>query len=299
MKLQLRNYIPETFFQTGKRQTTIRIPYAAFAMVDLHTPCKIIASCGDLFSNDDPVSNFVTKSEWQFVLENGTHSSAVAFFCGGRICFSFGGLAAIGFLPVVVWKESPEAVLAAWNRAVGTEILRSPGLQPVVPKTNPPARLCAAIAECFRQSKALFHPTGETDLRSICVGAAVFTGCRAEIFNLPRSPMNVLPTELLRWTAFLLCLFLTLRGSAPQGPSCRLIGESEEFSLEMLHTPAADASRTPEQLPFLSHPSFASGFLLESDANSYRMEVSLLRPESGSGLHAVTRPYTFSLTLLY
>lgn len=299
MKLQIRNYVPEALFETGKQQTSVRIPYTAFAMVDLYGSHKILASGGDLFSVGDPILDYLTPTEWQFVLENRGTPSAVAFLCGERICFGFGGLGTVGFLPIAVWEEVPEAILSAWKRAVGSEILRSPGLRSVEPKPEPPASLCAAIAECYQQSKYLFHPAAGADLRNICVGAAVFTGCRAETVNLPRSPMNVLPSELLRWTAFLLCLFLTLRGSAPQGPSCRLLGESEEISLEMRHTTAADAPISSNRLLFLSHPAFETGFSLESAKKSYRLEVSLLRPTRKLSLRSHTRPYTFSLTLLY
>ena len=268
-------------------------------MVDLYEPHRILASCGTVFSVGDPIPDLLSLSEWQFVLKSRNPASPVAFLCGNRICFGFGGLGTAGFLPVVVWEESPEAVLSAWDRAVGTEILRSPGLQTIGRKAEPPAALCAAIAECYQQSRYLFHPGPGADLRSICVGAAVFTGCRVEVADLPRTPMEVLPSELLRWTAFLLCLFLTLRGSAPTGPSCRLLGVTEEISLEMRHTPAADAPRSSEPLLFLSHPAFKTGFSLESRESSYRMEVSLLRPARRLLLRSHTRPYTFSLTLLY
>ena len=299
MELQIRNYIPETFFQTGKQQTSVRISYTAFAMVDLYGSHQILACGGDLFAVGNSILQYLAPSEWQFVLENRENPSAVAFLCGERICFGFGGLGTVGFLPIAVWEESPEAVLSAWKRSVGSEILCSPGLQAVKPKPKPSAKLCAAMAECYQQSQYLFHPTDKADLRKICVEAAVFTGCRAETINLPHNPMNVLPSELLRWTAFLLCLFLTLRGSAPQGPSCRLLGESEEIALEMNHTPASDAPNTPEPPRFLSHPTFATGFSLEPAEKSYRMEVSLLRPAQDHLLRSYTRPYTFSLTLLY
>lgn len=299
MEFQIRNYVPETLFQDGKQQRTVRIPYAAFAMVSLYEPNRVLASGGDFFSVGNPISDILMPSEWQFVLANRGNAHVLAFLCGEHICFAFGGLGTVGFLPVLVWKESPGAVLSAWDRAVGEELLRSPGLQTVRKKPEPSVKLCAAIAECYQRSTHLFRPGTKADLRSICVGAAIFTGCRVETMDLPRVPMNVLPSELLRWTAFLLCLFLNLRGSAPVGPSCRLLGESEEISLEMCHTPAADASRPSGQLLFLSHPAFETGFSLESIANSYRMEVSLLRPAHRLLLRSRTRPYTFSLTLLY
>ncbi len=299
MKLQIRNYVPEELFQAGKQQNTVRIPCAAFAMVDLYDPNRILACCGQFFTVGTPIPEGMNPAEWQFVLDHKGSSSFIAFLCGERLCLSCTGLSAVGFLPVAVWNESPGEILSAWDYAVGRELLCSPAVQSITRKARPSANLCGAIAEYYRQSKGLFLAQGDATLRNVCVRAAVFTGCRAETVNLPRFPMDVLPTELLRWTAFLLCLFLTLRGSAPSGPSCRLLGDSAELSLEMLHTPAADAPRLCEVLPFLSHPAFQTGFHLEPAAGSYRLEVSLLRPARKPMLRSHTRPYTFSLTLLY
>lgn len=167
--------------------------------------------------------------------------------------------------------------------------------------------LCGWLEELLFYTDRILGPTplcAMTRARII----ADFLGCRADRFALPATPLPISQTDDLRLTAFLLCVFLSLRARNGRLTASLAPPEDEHLPLscrvcltEQNATASKVACISEDALPFLSLDAFRDIHLSQSE-NGLTLEATFpvlsRREDHTPVLHAhLDRTLTLSMEL--
>lgn len=195
----------------------------------------------------------------------------------------FGDLMPGGLIPAVLLNRKYDAVVYALRLLGKSELAAIPPA-----KNTHPGRAdetCQLLFRLFLACDRLFQPPEEMDFRRHCAQLAAFAGCRTDVLSLSRSPLPCDPSERKRWTLFLLCLFLSLRGAGPDGPRFEMREKNETVLAGIDFDKAPDRPRENKRFLFLRHPMFRD-MKLERTGTGWRIEGSFHTGVS-SLLHSV------------
>jgi len=264
-------FVPESAFLDTKQADACRVCFEDCVVVDTNHCNVPVAYRGE---HPIPFTDYFSqislpRSEYALLLSAlRTHRRAVLNSPNGAL-FVFGEfLEETGLLPIVRPRISPEdtsLVLRALSLLGEDGFFVSPSI----------SRACAATSDV---SDDVLHKIREQlfYINAFCnpspfsqgiftgsVRIANFAGCRLECSNLPVGEILIPPTEQIRLTAFLLCVFLSLRqlfnrvhaSLANSTTPClcyRVLAETESVHTSVSYTDEA----LHEKLPFLSLPCF-------------------------------------------
>ncbi len=260
-------YVPESFFLEGKDRPGCRVLHDDCAVVEASEGLRILASRG--FGADAGaslasllhltaaqcarLSQFSESKEHCCLMDVG--DASVFFFSAWYAPCRL-------LLAVRVHAEAREVrrVLAAAEERAGVPLFDTE-------KDHATPTLLLQLAEIFYYTDHILTPT--QSLWTHCRTVANFVGCRVEDLHLPLRTEALSADDFHRLTAFLCCLFLTLRARTGHIHAAQMptdAGEDEGcFTLRVeqrVHRSAADVcpfegiSLTEKSFAFLELPAF-------------------------------------------
>lgn len=197
---------------------------------------------------------------------------------------------ATGLLPVILPEGDPAMIAQCLGYLGRQDTVMSRAVGQLSGRVSGRPEDCyAMLREQLDACDRIFRPEKEPDFRLHCARTARFAGCRVDATALPAEPLPIAPADWLRWTALLLCTFLTLRGESAAGPALQL-GQSDvrAFRLRLSHTSerkTAGSGRHP--FGFLELPCF-SGMTLRHTGATWLLECELPRAAGASLLRSGT-----------
>lgn len=303
MNEQIRSYVPETFLLDEKEEMACRECREELAVADPARDFCLLASRGSLWHTGALLSDAVKISRKELAALKSSFGSwkRYALPAADGVLFCFGELSDTGLLPLMLVRENPSAIKRALRLLERTDVVLSPALAALPEAASVTEDLCCTLAEQLFCSDRIFRAEPDADFRLHCAWVAVFAGCRVSVIELPVENGPLLSSEFHRWTAFLCCLFLNLRGDSAKGPLFRLQNLTDEaLCMEMDHHPErekADFVGTP--YGFLRASCF-EGFTLGTTDDGIRLEVTLLkRSKKKRSLRAASVPEWLHVALLF
>ncbi len=286
---EIDSYVPASRYLDGKDALPGRECHEDFALSAPARGYRLYAARGPRLHAGQRLE--LPEEERRF-LESGLTLHRWIAVCaqGGVAIFCTELFEATGLLPVILPEGDPAMIAqclgylgrqdTVMSRAVGQLSGRASGR---------PEDCYAMLREQLDACDRIFRPGKEPDFRLHCALTARFAGCRADATALPAEPLPIAPADWLRWTALLLCTFLTLRGESAAGPALQL-GQSDvrAFRLQLLHTSerkTAGSGRHP--FGFLELPCF-SGMTLRHTGATWLLECELPRAAGASLLRSGT-----------
>lgn len=286
---EIDSYVPASWHLDGKDALPGRECHEDFALSYPAREYRLYAARGPRLHAGQRLE--LPEEERRF-LESGltVHHRIAVCAQGGVAVICTELFEATGLLPVILPEGDPAMIAqclgylgrqdAVMSRAVGQLSGRASGR---------PEDCYAMLREQLDACDRIFRPEKEPDFRLHCALTARFAGCRVDATALPAEPLPIAPADWLRWTALLLCTFLTLRGESAAGPALQL-GQSDvrAFRLRLSHTSerkTAGSGRHP--FGFLELPCF-SGMTLRHTGATWLLECELPRAAGASLLRSGT-----------
>lgn len=284
----VNSYVPSSFFREGKEALAGRECRESFGIVDISRNDVAVAARGPLLAVGKKLGLSGRERNWmkQMLL---SHRCA-AVLSGSGVLLAFPDLLQVtGLMPVLLPNGSAEKIASSLRLlSEQLSVCMSPELTATATRGGASEEYCAMLTEQITSCDAILRPQEDVDFRHHCAQIARFAGCRVNVTELPVGPLSLADTDRMRWTAFLLCTFLALRGDSAAGPELQMPDRQNDFHLRLLHTPERFGSEPLKDARFqyLKLPCF-SDFLLEKNGNGWMLEVTLRRKQY-SRLHAAS-----------
>jgi len=278
---QIDAYVPEKLLLEGKREMPSMIFEERFAILDAANEGKLLASRG--FGERSRSEEALFKNDLPQLLSYLKDHRCVAFMTERGLAVAFGD-----FLPdlalIPIFLPFGEHAALAWGlRHLEREDLF---LEDAVRKIAArPVEYEAVLTQLNREFfffDRVMRPEREIDFRLHCAHIAQLAGCRADVTEMPIGHYPIGDAELSRWSAFLLCLMLSLRGDSATGPRLSLKAATRRaFCMQMDYFSEHKGARAikEELYSFLSLPCF-SDFSLTGTKQEIRLEAILRRRDS-------------------
>ena len=284
---QINAYVPASAYLEGKQESVTPRFYEDFAILDPTQNDSVIAARGLKLKSDRPLRFSLGESD--FLETNLLRHAAVAVDTEDGILLVFRHLQShCGLLAAALPHGSKTAVAYALRCFGNKDVLLSPAVAAQAHPCNEAEEVYLHLAPFFHLCEEVFSPEQNFDFRLHCARVAQLAGCKINVTQLPTGHYPVLSGDLSRWTAFLLCLFLTLRGDSSLGTAFQLEhADRQEFSMKISHQ-----SEYQRKIPitesiyqFLSLPAF-SDFRLSRSNHQFSIQAVLRRQHSSHLLRA-------------
>lgn len=253
------------------------------AVVDLDDRFRILAARGIGYLSGENLAIAEDATDELCARLDRGERAAVPTDKGSAILF--GDLMPGGLIPVVLLNRKYDEIVYALRLLGKSEWAILPPR-----KGTHPGRADETCQTLFRIVSAcdrLFCPPAGMDFRRHCAGIAALAGCRTNVLALPRTVLPQDRTEQKKWTLFLLCLFLSLRGASNEGPRFRMREENGSVITGIECDKEPQKPRENKRFLFLRHPMFRD-MQLERTETGWRMEGSF-RGSPSPALAAVSR----------
>ncbi len=149
-----------------------------------------------------------------------------------------------------------------------------------LPKGNGIVEECyAVLSEQILRCEEILSPAPDTDFRLHAAHVARLAGCLASVIPLPVGAFPLSDVTSKRWGAFLLGLFLILRGDSATPTKLELAhADTQAFHLRITHAPEAKRKipLDAQLAEFLSRPCFSEIQLSKADGKLI-LQTSLSR----------------------
>ena len=284
---QINAYVPASAYLEGKQESVTPRFYEDFAILDPTQNDSVIAARGLMLKSDRPLRFSLGESD--FLETNLLRHTAVAVDTEDGILLVFRHLHPYcGLLAAVLPHGSKNAVAYALRCFDNKDVLLSPTVATQAHPCKEAEDVYIHLTPLFHLCEEVFSPEKGFDFRLHCAHVAQLAGCKINVTQLPTGHYPVLSGDLSRWTAFLLCLFLTLRGDSSLGTAFQLEhADRQEFSMKISHR-----SEYQRKIPitesiyqFLSLPAF-SDFRLSRSNHQFSIQAVLRRQHSSHLLRA-------------
>ena len=300
----VENYVPIEDFYREKQMPATDAFCDRFAVLSWGQAFRVVASRGEGLSAGAvlPVDPEENVGHLRQTLADGKRV-IVQTAVGAAILF--GDLYEGGMIPALFPNGSSEDLATACGLLGRKELVLSYAFEKAARKgagTHSRAvfDLCRGLNETLNRCDRLFCQKEPYDFRLHCAEVAAFAGCRVNTGELPMGDFPICASDRCRWTLFLLCLFLSLRGASAEGTKFRMEEiERQTLTTGMEYRSNRDSRKTDtERFAFLDHPAF-EGVELERTDEGYRLAVTLKRQEPSDVLHAisVSQRMVFALVL--
>ena len=293
---QISAYVPQSAYLDGKQEDVYPRFYEDFAILDPCQNYEAIAARGvHLKTNQSPVFSF---GEQDFLESHQADSKVIAVDTKDGIMLVFQHLFPhCGLLPVLLPHFDKRAVAYALHTMEHLGILLSPTVLNQVRLHSDTETAYGQLSQSLKLCHDIFYPSQDLDFRLHCAHIAQLAGCKVNVTELPVGQYPILTSDQLRWTAFLLCVFLTVRGDSALGTDLHLAhADRREFCMKLSHSSEyhRKAPITDILYRFLTIPSF-SDFRLSRFKNRFSIEGELRRKHSDNLVHNPTNQRTLSI----
>ena len=288
MKVQQINaYVSPASFLNGKQESVFPKFQEDLAILDPSNGYVPIAARGLFLKSGEEIG--ISPAELEFLQSRLPHCEMIAIECEHGIIVVFQHLySTCGLLPAVLPHGSSAAVAYALSCLGSRRIQLSPAVSALAARTAEADDAYHRLTDLLFLCTEIFEPTADLDFRLHCARVAHLAGCKANVTEFPTGSFPIALSDLRRWTAFLLCVFLTLRGDSSIGTALRLDhADLREFSLKLSHqseytrkTPVTDTIYR-----FLSLPAFAE-FQFSRQKDRFAIQARLQRSSSAHRLRA-------------
>ncbi len=258
----LRSYVSEKLFFEDKDRRRCRRLHDDVAVLDAASDFRILAARG--FS--EPIGTPLFSS---LALPDADLARVDAFLKSDGTCLLLGvGKASI--LLFSAWYASCDLLLAVRVHQEEREVralldaAKSGAAIPVFSPEEPEeTSLLLQLAEIFYYTEHILQDRG--NFWTHCLTVANFVGCRLEQLRLPVSGVSLDEKDFHRITAFLVCLFLTMRArdgkirATETGDTNAMLGmriSQRPYGLEDAVIPVSEHAIEGDVLPFLQIPAF-------------------------------------------
>ena len=284
---QINAYVSPAAFLDGKQETVFPLFREDLAILDPSDNYIPIAARGLFLKSGNKIH--IPPVELEFLQSRLPHREMIAIACEHGILVVFQHLySTCGLLPAILPHGSPASVAYALGCLGTRRIELSPTVAALASKTAETDDTYRHLTDLLFLCTEIFDPSADLDFRLHCARVAHLAGCKANVTGFPTGSFPIALADLRRWTAFLLCVFLTLRGDSSIGTALRLDhADLREFSLKLSHqseysrkTPVSDTI-----YEFLSRPAFTE-FQLNRDKERFTIEAQLQRARSTGHLKA-------------
>ena len=274
---EISSYVPEALFRDGKEGSACRECHEDFAIADPAEEYRLLAARGAFLKAG--AAPGIPQDEQRFleaalsghtrIAIRGTHG--ILIVCGEL-------LPATGLLPILMPQGSPGAIARCLQALRRDGLICSPAVS-CLTDAGKPERCYTMLCEQLDFCNRILRPDRETDFRLHCAHVAGFAGCRADVTALPVGPLPLIGTDRDRWTAFLLCTFLALRGDSACGPTLQIISDCPDaVTLQLKHTLEHRKKRgsRDRRFDYLNHPCF-SDFSVTATGGGWLIGATLCR----------------------
>ena len=283
----LKAYVSPTTYLEGKEESVYPRFREDLALLDPSNGYIPIAARGIVIKVEEALS--IPDNERAFLEEHLPSRKTIAIDTAQGIMLVLGQLYPSCGLHLAILPHGSKGAVAYAVGCLGTRrILSSPAVSSLASREEDAEEIYQNLTELIYLCLQILEPTADPDFRLHCAHIAQLAGCRANATALPVGHFPIRSEDLQRWTAFLLCVFLTLRGDSSIGTALRLDhADTREFSMELSHE-SEYARKTPvshQIYRFLSLPAF-SEFRLIRSGNRFSIEARLQRSHVSKLLRA-------------
>ena len=284
---QINAYVSPAAFLDGKQETVFPLFREDLAILDPSDSYAPIAARGLHLKSDTGFR--ISSDELDFLQSRLPHREMIAIQCEHGVLVVFRHLyASCGLLPAILPHGNPAAVAYALGCMGTRRIELSPAVSALASKTVEADDVYRHLTDLLFLCTEILDPSADLDFRLHCARVAHLAGCKANVIEFPTGSFPIALADLRRWTAFLLCVFLTLRGDSSIGTMlCLDHADLREFSLKLSHQ-SEYSRKTPVSYTiyrFLSRPAFAE-FQLNRHKDRFTLEAKLQRSRPADLLKA-------------
>ncbi len=275
---EIRAYVPSAAYLDQKQESACPRFYEDFAILDPCQPYTVLASRG--FTLKPGYNVQLPPSELDFLEQNLKYAQTVAVKAEEGILLVFTDLfSSTGLLPVMLPHGEPDTVAYAVGCLGADRIRLSPATRASASPSKDAETIYAQLCETLELCDRVLIPDPDRDFRLHCAHVAHLAGCRANVTDLPIGHYPLHAGDHARWTAFLLCVFLSLRGDSALGSHLTLDhADRRAFQIRLSHQ-----SEHQRKIPvtdtlyrFLTLPAF-SNFVLTNGRDRFVIEAKLRR----------------------
>ena len=180
----------------------------------------------------------------------------------------------------------PASVAYALQRLSHPHLLLSPSLSEIASHTEEAEKIHQHLTKTLELCFEILHPSEDSDFRLLCARIASLAGCRINVTDLPVGHYPILAEDLHRWTVFLLCTLLALRGDSAKGASLELERANRpEFRIQLRQQSDYQPQKpvSLKHVPFPKLPAFSDfqllsvkgGLIAQARLRRTRHELSL------------------------
>ena len=293
---QINAYVSPIAYHEGKQESVFPRFHEDLAILDPANEYTPIAARGLTLKPDKKLN--IPSEELKFMNTHLHHREMVAIGLEDGILIAFNQLyASVGVIPVILPHGSQNDVAYALGEMGTQRLICSPAVTALAAKHSKAEDVYRHLTDLLFLCREIFSPSSQLDFRLHSARVAHLAGCKANVTEFPVGNFPISHTDLCRWTAFLLCVFLTLRGDSSVGTLLHLEhADLREFSLKLSHqseytrkTPISEAI-----LQFLSLPAFGD-FRLTRSKNQFTIEAQLQRLHAS---HLLQSPNSVQMPLI-
>lgn len=280
---EIDSYVPEAFFRDGKEGLACRECHEDFAVVAPTEGYRLLAARGSNLKTGATLE--IPQKEQHFLEAAMSEQTRVAILGRHGILIACTELLpTTGLLPMLLPHGSPEGIAHCLRTLSRYRPVCSPALSHLS-DTGRPERYYTALCEQLDFCERILQPDTEADFRLHCAHIAEFAGCRTDVTALPVGPLPLIEPDRNRWTAFLLCALLALRGNGARTPTLQTVVSCPgSVTLRLKYTPVhRQHGAYSAYLAYLSHPCFSDFSVTEAE-DGLQIDASLCRM---SGKHAL------------
>jgi len=286
----VKSYVPEAFFLEGKDTSHARICREDCALVDPANGFRVVAGRGKEIALGEPYLPLCSlpSAERSFFQSTFAEHSHLLLDAGGSALLLFRDLLpASGLLLAVRLSHGAGEVRNALLLLRRADFVCSPAVCEASGKQiRAEESLCRLLSELFYYLDPILSPTESVGLWTRTALIAGFAGCSAEYGELPVETGALIPAEVLRLSAFLLCLFLTARAESERTLASGELG-AVTLLMSVSISPTEEATDSACAYPFLGLPAFREIRLSRSN-EGWTLLASFHRERAGVLLSSPT-----------
>ena len=285
---RISSYVPESLFLDQKDEAHMRVCREDFVLVDPANGYRVVAGrgkgiCeGEIF---EPLRK-MPKAEREF-MERALARHRRIFLQGrdGPILVFGELLAASGLLLVLCPRFDVLSVRRGLLLLRKNEFACSEKLEEHAPTPRRgDVSVCDCLQEIFYYLDRILLPSKDTALWTSAALIANFAGCRADFGAMPAESVALLPHDRLRLSAFLLCLFLSMRN---QSIAASVRGELSESAVSISALPIVPQGESFARSDFfLRLPAFRD-ISLRMGEGGFAVQARFCRSTETLALHSL------------
>ena len=275
---EIRAYVPTEIYRDQKEEIACPRFYEDFAILDPLGGYSILAARGLTLKSGGQIH--LPPEEIGFLEQELPRTEILAVRAEEGILLLFSALfSTTGLLPAILPHGNSAAVAYALTCMGADRIRCSPSVASGASHGQEAETVYLQLTETLSLCERVLRPDQNQDFRLHCAHIAQLSGCRANVVDLPIGHYPLHAGDYARWTAFLLCVFLSLRGDSALGSHLALEhADRRAFQIRLSHQ-----SEHPRKTPvsntlyhFLTRPAF-SGYFLTSDRDRLVIKAKLRR----------------------